>query len=249
MGEAAGHAAVRPDVATLRERVAAEKGRLVLVVVGDEDEPTRAWIAKHGFAGVPYVRLPWKRDAYRLGFDHVPTWISLDGDRRVVAHEAHGGHVSLPNALATLADEGLWGAFGDALAARVAGPGVKLADFAREADGSWWGTLVGPAGKLGRLVVRADGMPRGYALELAIGLDADQRILGVLPLARGSLVLLLAPDIAKELEALKGMTVVQAMEHAAKHLQAEDLSFQAWRSVHRVLERVRLVVAPPPTKR
>ena len=129
---------------------------------------------------------------------------------------------------------------------RLAGPTARLEGLKLDADGAWVGTLEGPAGRLGVFLARSEGSPRALALELALGFDTGGHLLGVLPLSRGSGVDLLAPGIAKELEALRGLTLSGALEWAEKELWGTGLSAPVWRSVHLVLERVRASNAPSP---
>jgi hypothetical protein len=213
----------------------------VLLLVIEEGGPSAAeWLPKNGFGGLPYLRLPRQRDARRLGLDGVPGWIVLDAEGRVAAHEDHGGRASLLDDMAAagpLADElstVLWAR----LARETAGPDVAVGPPQRGPHGGWYAELGTPPGSAGRLFVRAQGQQRAHAVELAVSVSNDGRILGATLLASGSHAGWTAPDLRADVEALRGLTVPEAMRRATERFREDGPGSPEWRAVYMVLEKL-----------
>lgn len=232
--------AAAPGVQEVAKRLAAEPepARVLLLVVEEGGPRASEWLAQNGFGGLPYVRLARQRDARRLGLDGVPGWIVLNQERRVAAHEEHGGAVSLLEDLATVGDlaadlpAGLWAR----IAREVVGAETEVGTPRRDPAGGWSADLGKPPGAAGRLFVRSAGKQRAYTVELAVGVGPDGHLLGAVPLALGSHVSLLVPDLRARLQELRGLTVLEAMARVQGGLKDESAGAPPWRSVYMSLE-------------
>jgi hypothetical protein len=222
------------------ERADPAPARVFLLVVEEGGPPASEWLPKNGFDGLPYARLDRQRQARRLGLDSVPGWIVLDGERRVVAHDAHGGMPSLLDGLAAAGDLAgdLPAALWTRIARAVAGPEAAVGEPRREPSGGWSADLGTPPGSAGRLFVRSAGKQRAHAVEVAVGVGPDGRILGAVPLALGTHAAFLAPDLRAGLAALRGASLAEALERVRARSQGEAVGAAAWRSVHLALERL-----------
>lgn len=228
------------EVQALAARVGGQGRRLVLLVIEEGGGTAEAWTGEHGMAGLPRLALARRRDGRRLGVEGVPSLLILGPDARIAAHEEHGGFPSLVGALDSLAGllPTLAGAVWAALAQRVAGEQATAGTPERQPDGSWASPLTLPGGATGRLLVRTGGQRRAHALELAIGLGPDGRLLGLVPLALGSHTALVKPELEAALAPLAGLTVAEAREKV-RELSRDGLLLPGpLRSVFTLLERL-----------
>lgn len=233
-------AALGPEVQALAARVTAKGQRLLLLVIEEGGATAQAWTRDTGMAGLPRLALARRRDGRRIGVEGVPSLLILGPDARIAAHEEHGGFPSLVGALDALsallptAPEALW----TALARRIAGEQASAGAPQRQPDGSWASPLTLPGGATGRLIVRTGGQRRAHALELAIGLGPDGRLLGLVPLALGSHTALVKPELEAALAPLAGMTVAEAREKVREQSREGLLLPGPLRSVFTLLERL-----------
>jgi hypothetical protein len=226
------------DAVARAEALAAGGRRLLLLVVEADGTDGVRWASSHGMGGLDVVALARVLDATALGVESVPARLVLDADRRVAAHEDHGGFASLPGALLgsglpqpLLSD--VWQAVVEAAA-----PGARLTGALAATDSfGYEASLALPDGTRGRLLVRRDGTTRSRSVEVAIALDDGGRVVGGVPLALGSHAALDPQAVRAVLEEIRGRTLDDAKRHL-REVPAVGLGRgPAARSLYLALER------------
>ncbi len=86
-------------------------------------------------------------------------------------------------------------------------------------------------------MISQDGWSRADLVEIAVGLDGEGRILGVVPLSAAAHARVFAPDLALA-DSLAGCTLAAADQLLARHARTTSLAQPAWRSLRQALQRV-----------
>lgn len=228
-----------PSLAALDDSLRADGRRVLLVRTGSARVPD-TWKQLYGWQDRRAVACLDRPGLLRLGVAAVPQLVQLGPDREVQYNEAHPLPTSLWKSLTLLETRvpglsaGLWAGVTEA----IYGEGWQLAALPRLDAGAASATVRTPDGAPGgQLHVVQDGWRHADILELAVGLGADGRIVGVVPLTAGAHARVFAPDVALA-DSLAGLTLDQADRLLARHERRPQLSRPVWHSLRLALARV-----------
>ncbi|MEZ4386243.1 MAG: hypothetical protein R3D98_01445 [Candidatus Krumholzibacteriia bacterium] len=231
--------ALGPALAALDDSLRGVGRRVVLVLVneGTVDPDWRRLLAWEDRAALATL----DREALvGLGVTAVPLLVQLGPDREVQFNEAYPLPTAIWKSLPLIEARapGTTRAVWHAVVAGIFGPDADLADTLRLQDGVATAPVIAGSGRrLGRLCVVQDGWREADLIEVAVGLDGDGRLAGVVPLSAGAYVRVFAPRLGL-VDSLRGLAPAAADSLLARRGRDHDLRAPAWRSLRRALQRL-----------
>lgn len=228
-----------PSLAALDDSLRADGRRAVLVLVDSGRVPTD-WLARLHWDDRAALATLDREALLRLGVDAVPRLLQLGPEREVQFNEAYPLATSLWKSLDLVARRvpdaatEAW----RAIAAAVFGTGARLDGRLELVGGMVSAPVMASDGTaLGRLCIVQDGWRPADVLELAVGLDPDDRVRGVVPLSAGAYARVFTPAVGLA-DSLVGLTLAEADTLLARHGHRSDLAAPAWRSLRKALSRI-----------
>lgn len=225
-------------------QMSAETDRRLVFVAIASDPTIPAFLASSGLDKLPHYTIVRPEDRLALGIVGVPDYVQLGENFDVEYHSAPIQAAGLGPALASLAahtkDEGR--AAWTGVAQSLLGPGVVAGAATRTDEAGVVVPLESAEGPM-RLVVVHAGRPASRRLEIALVLDADDRITACVPLTVGGAHRLFAEEL-RPIKEVKGLSLDEALEKA--HEQAalrETLDASIWFVLHQVLSRANTALA------
>ncbi len=231
--------ALAPALAALDDSLRAEDRRVVLVLVNAAAVP-HDWRRRLAWQQRDVLATLDREVLLSLGMDAVPRLLQLGPEREIQFNEAHPLPTSLWKSLVLVDTRapGTADAVWRAVAAALFGDGAAPVATLAVQGGMVAAPVVGQDGlTLGRLCVVQDGWRPADLVELAVGLDPDDRLVGVLPLSLGAYARVVTPTVAVA-DSLQGLTLGEADSLLALRSRRPGLEAPVWRSLRRALQRV-----------
>jgi len=235
--------ALAPSLAALDDSLRTGGRRAVLVLVGSGRVPTD-WLDRLRWRGRAALATQEREALLSLGVDAVPRLLQLGPEREVQFNEAYPLATSLWKSLDLVARrvpgvaEEAW----RAVTSTLFGPGATLAGNLQVVGGMVSAPVIASDGtSLGRLCIVQDGWRPADVLELAVGVDPEGRLRGVVPLSAGAYARVFTPAVDL-VDSLAGLTLAEADTLLARHGAGSDLASPVWRSLRKALGRIEPII-------
>lgn len=235
--------ALAPALAALDDSLHAGGRRAVLVLV-DSGQVSPSWLERLGWRDRTALATLDVEALHALGVDAVPLLVQLGPDREVQFNQAYPLATSLWKSLDLIARRvpdlatDAW----QAMAAALFGDGARLDGKLEVVGGMVSAPVVASDGtSLGHLCIVQDGWRPADVLELAVGLDPEGRLRGVVPLSAGAYARVFTPAVSLA-DSLAGLTLAEADTLLARHGHRHDLAAPVWRSLRKALGRLEPII-------
>lgn len=239
--------ALGPELSGLSAAQAPNGRRVVLVLIDSAVVPPE-WPRSLGCGDLPVYATRDRLAVARLGASSVPRFIALGDDGEVVFNESFPLAPSFWKSL-DLVDrrvEGVAAEVWNRIAAGIFGAGAECRRRPEIAGGIGIAVVQRGDVGVGRLVVVHEGARTGDEVEMALGLDPEGRIRGVVPLSAGAYVRTFFPAVAF-VDSLRGLSPADAESLTLRHLSASRLEWPVWRALQQGLHRLRDAAADSST--
>lgn len=235
--------ALAPSLAALDDSLRTSGRRVVLVLVDSGHVPAD-WRDRLQWRHRTALATLDREALHALGVDAVPRLLQLGPDREVQFNEAYPLATSLWKSLDLVARrvpdvaEEAW----RAITSTLFEPGATLDGNLELVGGMVSAPVITADGRpLGRLCIVQDGWRPADVLELAVGLDPDGRVRGVVPLSAGAYARVFAPTVGLA-DSLAGLTLAEADTMLARRGARSDLTAPVWRSLRKALGRIEPII-------
>ena len=214
----------------------ATRGARVVLVATQPGGDVAAFKRSAGCAALPHVVMRDPKESYAIGIGDVPQLVVLGDDLRVAYHAGQLAGDTFSGAVRTA---GVGDAAWKLVAAALFGDDATLDAAPRWKDGIG----IADVGEGRRLVVvRAAAVP-SHVLELAIGLDASRRVLGVVVLTAAGYSRVVDPD-ASFVQEVAGLALEDAVKKASDLARRPAMNAALWRSVELMLRDLAQFLPP-----
>lgn len=219
-----------PAWAPFARAVEAHGDRLVLFAVGDSTG-VRAFKHEFGLDSLASYSVPGPLDPTRWAIDAIPRMVVIGPGGRLAYHEQQRMGAGLMGSVA-FAGSRVGGLEADAwnrVAVALTGPGTVLETTETRGDLR----IAHGRTRRGEPVVICAGQVFGaptQTIELAIGLDARRRIIGIVPLSLTGYAHVVDPD-GRSLESLAGLDLDEAVKEAQRRAGETTMEAPMWSPV------------------